>query len=61
MYTFHITKPNKIENFLETITKIQNVLKVWRMRSLVLVYLSMMIKVPVEIIVELEKIQKRFI
>ena len=31
------------------------------MRSLILVYLSMMIKVPVEIIVELEKIQKRFI
>ena len=31
------------------------------MRSLTLVYLSMMIKVPVETIVELEKIQKRFI
>ena len=53
------------KNFLETITKIQNVLRIWRMRSLTLegkiivfktlaiskiVYLSTMIKVPTEII-----------
>ena len=57
------------KNFLETIIKIQNVLKIWRMRSLTLegkvivfktfaiskiFYLSMMIKVPTEIIVELK-------
>ena len=58
--------------FLEIITKIQNVLKIWRMGSLVfivfkilfiskIVYLSIMIKVPTEIIVELEQIQKWFI
>ena len=56
------------KNFLETIPKIQNVLKIWRMRSLTLegkvivfktlailkiVYLSMTIKVPTEIIVQL--------
>ena len=64
------------KNFLETIIKIQNVLKIWRMRSLTLegkvivfktfaiskiFYLSMMIKVPTEIIVELKKIRKQFI
>ena len=58
------------ENVLETITKIQNALKIWRIRSLTLegkiivfktlaiskiVYLSMMIKIPTEIIVELKK------
>ena len=55
------------KKFLETISKIQTVLKIWRMQSLTLegkiivfktlaiskiVYLSMMIKVPTEIIVE---------
>ena len=62
-------KKNKQDekSFLETITKIQNVLKIWRMRSLILegkiivfktlaiskiFYLSMMIKVPIEIIFE---------
>ena len=74
---FSYNKTNQDEKyFLETITKIQNVLIIWRMRSLTLegkiivfktlaiskiVYLSMMIKVPTEIIVELEKIQKQFI
>ena len=55
------------KNFLETISKIQNVLKIWRMQSLTLegkiktlaiskiVYLSMMIKVLTEIIVEFKK------
>ena len=61
---------------MKTITKIQNVLRIWRMGSLTLevkitvfktlviskiVYLSMMMKVPTEIMVGLEKIQKRFI
>ena len=61
---------------METITKIQNVLKVWRIQSLIvegkiivfktfaiskIVYLSVMVKVPTEIMVELQKIQKRFI
>ena len=74
-FSYNKTKQDE-KNFLETITKIQNVLRIWRMRSLTLegkiivfktlaiskiVYLSMMIKVPTEIIVELEKIQKRFI
>ena len=65
-----------VKNFLETISKIQNVLKIWRMQSLTLegkiivfktlaiskiVYLSTMTKVPTETIVELKKkIQKRF-
>ena len=59
--------------FLESITKIQNVLKVWRMRRLTLegkiivfktlaipkiVSLSLISKVPTEIINELERIQK---
>ena len=53
---------------METISKIQNALKIWRMRSLTpegkvidfetlaiskIVYLSMTIKVPTEILVEL--------
>ena len=57
-----------VKNVWETISKIQNVLKIWRMRSLTLegkvivfktlailkiVYLSMTIKVPTEIIVQL--------
>ena len=74
-FSYNKTKQDE-KNFLETITKIQNVLRIWRMRSLTLegkiivfktlaiskiVYLSIMIKVPTEIIVELEKIQKQFI
>ena len=74
-FSYNKTKQDE-KNFLETITKIQNVLRTWRIWSLTLegkiivfktlaiskiVYLSMMIKVPTEIIVELEKIQKRFI
>ena len=58
------------KNLLETIKKIQNDLRIWRMWSLTLegkiivfktlaiskiVYLSTMIKVPTEIIVELKK------
>ena len=70
---FSYNKTNQDEkNSLETI-KIQNVLRIWKMRSLTLegeiivfkilaiskiVYLSMMIKVPTEIIVELEKVQR---
>ena len=61
---------------METITKIQNVLKIWRIRSLTLegtitvfktlaiskiAYLSVVSKNPTEIIVQLEKIEKRFI
>ena len=64
---YNITKQD-VKNALETISKIQNVLKIWRMRSLTLegkvivfktlailkiVYLSMTIKVPTEIIVQL--------
>ena len=69
-FSYNKTKQDE-KNFLETITKIQNVLRIWRMRSLTLegkiivfktlaiskiVYLSMMIKVPTEIVVELEAI-----
>ena len=58
------------KNLWETVTKIKNILKIWRMRSLTfedkiiifkilaiskIVYLSMMIKVPTEIIIELGK------
>ena len=61
---------------MKTITKIQNVLRILRMGSLTLevkitvfktlviskiVYLSVMMKVPTEIMVGLEKLQKRFI
>ena len=64
------------KHFLESITKIQNVLKVWRMRRLTLegkiivfktlaiskiVFLSLISKVPTEIISELEIIQKHFL
>ena len=64
------------KKFLESITKIQNVLKVWRMRRLTLegkiivfkilaisnfVFLSLISKVPTEIISELERIQKTFL
>ena len=74
---FSNSKEKRIEkNFLESITKIQNVLKVWRMRRLTLegkiivfktlaiskiVFLSLISKVPTEIISELERIQKTFL
>ena len=70
---FSYSKPKQdVKNLLEII-KIQNVLRVWRMQSLTLegkiivfktlaiskiVYLSMMIKVPTEVIVELKKYKK---
>ena len=68
-FSYNTTKEGD-KNFLETISKIQNVLKIWRMQSLTLegkiivfktlaiskiVYLSMMIKVLTEIIVEFKK------
>ena len=34
-FSYNKTKQDR-KNFLETITKIQNVLKIWRMRSLIL-------------------------
>ena len=64
------------KDFLEGITKTQNVLKVWRMRRLTLegkmivfktlaistiIFLSLISKVPTEIISELERIQKTFL
>ena len=73
--SYNKEKPNE-KNFLESITKIQNVLKVWRMRRLTLegkiivfktlaiskiVFLSLISKVPTEIISELERIQKTFL
>ena len=66
-FSYNKTKQD-VENVLETISKIQNALKIWRMRSLTpegkvidfetlaiskIVYLSMTIKVPTEILVEL--------
>ena len=71
-FSYNKTKQDE-KNLLETISKIQNVLKIWRMQSLTLegkiivfktlaiskiVYLSMMIKVPTEVIVELKKYKK---
>ena len=68
-------KKRNEKKFLESITKIQNVLKVWLMRRLTLegkiiafktlaiskiVFLSLISKVPTEIICELERIQKTF-
>ena len=68
-FSYNKTKEDE-ENFLEIISKVQNVLKIWRMRSLTLegkiivfktlaiskiVYFLMMIKVPTEILVELKK------
>ena len=74
---FSNNKEKRIEKiFLESITKIQNVLKVWRMCRLTLegkiivfktvaiskiVFLSLISKVPTEIISELERIQKTFL
>ena len=66
-FSYNKTKQD-VKNVLETISKIQNTLKIWRMRSLTpegkvidfetlaiskIVYLSMTIKVPTEILVEL--------
>ena len=66
-FSYNKTKQD-VKNVLETISKIQNALKIWRMRSLFpegkvidfetlaiskIVYLSMTIKVPTEILVEL--------
>ena len=74
-FSYNKEKQNE-KQFLETITKIQNVLKVWRMRRLTLegkiivfktlaiskiVFLSLISKVPTEIISELERIQKTFL
>ena len=74
-FSYNKEKRNE-KQFLETITKIQNVLKVWRMRRLTLegkiivfkilaisnfVFLSLISKVPTEIISELERIQKTFL
>ena len=64
------------KNFLQSITKIQHVLKVWQMHCLTLegkiivfktlaiskiVFLSLISKVPTEIISELQRIQKTFL
>ena len=74
-FSYNKTKHDK-KNFLETMSKIQNIFKIWRMQSLPLegkiivskilgiskvIYLPMIIKVPTQIIVELKKIQKGFI
>ena len=74
-FSYNKTRQDE-KNFLETITKIQNVLRIWRIQSLTLegkiivlktfaiskiAYISMMIKFPAETINQLEKIQKRFI
>ena len=68
-FPYNKTKQDE-KNLWETVTKIKNILKIWRMRSLTfedkiiifkilaiskIVYLSMMIKVPTEIIIELGK------
>ena len=66
-FSYNKTKQD-VKNVLETISKIQNAFQIWRMRILTpegkvidfktlaiskIVYLSMMIKVPTEILVEL--------
>ena len=72
----HNKEKQNEKSFLESITKIQNVLKVWQMRCLTLeckiivfktlviskiVFLSLILEVPTEIISELERIQKTFL
>ena len=72
----HNKEKQNVKFFLESITKIQNVLKVWRMCRFTLegkiivfktlaiskiVFLSLISKVPTEIISELERIQKAFL
>ena len=74
-FTYNKEKRHE-KQILESITKIQNVLKVWRMCRLTLegkiivfktlaiskiVFLSLISKVPTEIISELERIQKTFL
>ena len=70
-FSYNKKKRNE-KNFLDSITRIQNVLKVWRMRGLTLivfetlaiskiVFLSLTSKVPTEIISVLERIQKTFL
>ena len=74
-FSYNKKKRNE-KNFLDSITKIQNVLKFWRMRRLALegkiivfktlaiskiISLSLISKVPTEIISELERIQKTFL
>ena len=74
-FSYNKTKQDE-KKFLETISKIQNVLKIWRILSLTLegkiiifktlaisriAYLSVMIKVSTEIIAEFKKTQKQFI
>ena len=76
IHFLHNKEKRNEKNFLESITKIRNVLKVWRMRRLTLeskiivfktweiskiVFLSLMSKVPAEIISELKRIQKSFL
>ena len=66
-FSYNKTKQD-VKNVLETISKIQNAFQIWRMRILTpegkvidfktlaiskIVYLSMTIKVPTEILVEL--------
>ena len=72
-HSSHNKEKQNVKFFLESITKIQNVLKVWRMCRFTLegkiivfktlaiskiVFLSLISKVPTEIISELERIQK---
>ena len=74
-FSYNKKKRNE-KNFLDSMTKIQNVLKVWGMLRLTLegkiivfktlaiskiVFLSFISKVPSEIISELERIQKTFL
>ena len=74
-FSYNKEKRNE-KKILESITKIQNVLKVWRVRHLTLegkiivfktipiskiVFLSLISKVPTEIMIELERIQKTFL
>ena len=74
-FSYNKEKRNE-KKFLESITKIQNVLKVWPMNCLTLegkimvfktltiskiVFLSLISKVPTVIISELERIQKTFL
>ena len=67
-FSYNKEKRNE-KNFLESITKLQNVLKVWRMRRLTLegktivfqklFFFSLISKVPTEIISKLERIKAK--
>ena len=74
--TIKITGIHFSYNIFESITKIQNVLKAWQMRRVILegkiivfktlanskiAFLPLISKVPTEIISELERIQKTFL